>query len=96
MESIIQQFSNLDFSPVFHNLFTAVTQPFIHSFQSLAPAFLPEMKSLIVNEPGLIGGTIFVLITFSFATLIQHLKNERVTVTNRKPSAIYREGFPSA
>jgi hypothetical protein len=53
------------------------------------------MKSLFSNEPGLIGGMIFVLLSYTFVVLVQNTKKTRVVVTNRKPSSIYREGFPS-
>jgi len=95
MESIIHQFSNLDIIPVFINLSQAITQPFVHSFQSVVPGFLPHMKSLISNEPGLIGGMIFVLLSYSFVVLVQNTKKSRIVVTNKKPSSIYREGFLS-
>jgi hypothetical protein len=95
MESIIQQLGNLDIFPVFVNLSQAITQPFIHSFQAVVPGFVPCMKSLFSNEPGLVGGMIFVLLSYSFVVLVQNTKKTRVVVTNRKPSSIYREGFPS-
>jgi hypothetical protein len=96
MESIIQQLGHLDIFPVFANLFSATTQPFVHSFQSVAPSFLPGMKSLISNEPGLIGGMFFVLLSYSFIVLVQNTKKARVVVTKKKPSVIYKEGFPSS
>jgi hypothetical protein len=95
MESIIQQFGHLDIFPVFINLSHAIAQPFVHSFQSVVPGFLPQMKSLISNEPGLVGGMIFVLLSYSFVVLVQNTKKARVVVTNKKPSQVYREGFPS-
>ena len=95
MESIIQQLGHLDIFPVFVNLSHAITQPFIHSFQAVAPGFVPYMKSLFSNEPGLLGGMIFVLLSYSFVVLVQNTKKARVVVTNKKPSTIYREGFPS-
>ena len=95
MESIIQQLGHLDIFPVFVNLFPAITEPFVHSFESVVPGFLPHMKSLISNEPGLIGGMIFVLLSYSFVVLVENTKKERVVVTNGKPSSIYREDFPS-
>jgi hypothetical protein len=95
MESIIQQLGNLDIFPVFNQLFISIAQPFVHSFQSAVPSFLPQMKSLISNEPGLIGGMAFVLLSYTFVVLIENLKKERVIVTNKKPSPVYREGFPS-
>jgi hypothetical protein len=96
MESIIQHFGNLDISPVFSNLFIDITQPFVHSFQSVAPKFLPQLKSLIDSDPGLIGGMVFVLLSYTSVILFQHLKKERVIITSRKPSAVYREGFPGS
>jgi hypothetical protein len=95
MESILHQLGNLDIFPVFVNLTHAITQPFVHSFQAVVPGFLPTVKSMVSNEPGLIGGMIFVLLSYSFVALIQNTKNTRVIVTNKKPSVIYREGFPS-
>jgi len=95
MESIIQQLGHLDIFPVFANSFSAIAQPFVHSFQSVVPSFFPNMKSLISNEPGLIGGMIFVLLSYSFIVLFQNTTKARVFVTNKKPSSIYREGFPS-
>jgi hypothetical protein len=95
MESFIQQLGHLDIFPVFVNLSHAITQPFVHGFHATAPAFVPYMKALISNEPGLIGGMIFVLLSYSFVVLVQNPKKSRVVVTNKKPSSIYREGFPS-
>lgn len=95
MESIIQHLGGLDISAVFSTMYLSVAHPFVHSFQSVMPKFLPQVKSLIVNEPGLMGGMIFVLLTYTSVVLIQHLKKERVIATNRKPSAVYREGFPN-
>jgi hypothetical protein len=95
MESIIQQLGNLDIFPVFSNFFPAITQPFVHSFQSVVPSFVPYMKLLISKEPGLIGGMIFVLLSYTFVVLVQNTKSARVVVTNKKPSSIYKEGFPS-
>jgi hypothetical protein len=95
MESIIQQLGNLDIYPVFNHLFVAIAQPFVHSFQAAVPDLLPQMKSLISNEPGLVGGMAFVLISYTFVVLIENLKKERVIVTNKKPSPGYRESFPS-
>jgi hypothetical protein len=95
MESIINQLGYLDIFPVIVNSFPAFTKPFVHSFHSIVPAVLPYMKSLISNEPGLIGGMIFVLISYSFVVLVEKTKKERVIVTNGKPSSMYREGFPS-
>jgi len=95
MESIIQQLGHLDIFPVFTHSLSAIAQPFVHSFQSVAPSFLPSMKSLISSEPGLVGGMIFVLLSYSFLVLVQNSKKARVVVTNKKPSPIYREGFPS-
>jgi hypothetical protein len=95
MESIIHQLGHLDIFPGFVNVFSTVTQPFVHSFQSVAPSFLPFFKSLISNEPGLIGGMIFILLSYSFVALLQNTKKERIVVTNSKPSVIYNEGFPS-
>ena len=95
MESIIHQLGTLDIFPAFVNLSHAIIQPFVHSFQSLVPAFLPNMKALIANDPGLIGGAFFVLLSYSFVVLVQDTKKARVIVTNKKPSSIYREGFPS-
>jgi hypothetical protein len=95
MESIIQQLGNLDFFPVFGNLYSATTQPFVHSFQAFVPGFVPYMKSLVSNDPGLIGGMIFVLLSYSFVMLVQNTKKARVAITSKKPSPIYREGFPS-
>jgi hypothetical protein len=95
MESIIQQFGHLDFSPVIANLSQTLTQPFVHSFQSVVPGFLPYMKHLFSNEPGLVGGMLFVLLSYSFVVLIQNTKRSRVVDTSKKPSQVYREGFPS-
>jgi hypothetical protein len=95
MESIIQQLGNLDILPVFVNLSHTIAQPFIHSFQAVVPGFIPCMKSLVANEPGLIGGVFFVLLSYSFVVLVQNSKKARVVVTNKKPSLLYREGFPS-
>jgi hypothetical protein len=95
MESIIQQFGNLDILPVFVSLFTTITQPFAHSFHAVVAPFLPYMKSLFSHEPGLIGGIIFVLSTYSVAVMSQNTRKKRVFVTNEKPSSIYKEGFPS-
>lgn len=95
MESIIYQLGHLDIFPVFNNLWTAISQPFVHSFQAVVPDFLPHMKTLISNEPGLIGGMIFVLLSYFFVILVQNPKKERVVVTNRVPSTAYHEGFPS-
>ena len=95
MESILHQFGNLDILPVFVNLSHAIAQPFIHSFQAVVPGFLPSVKSLVSNEPGLIGGMIFVLLSYSFVVLVQNTKNARVIVTNKNPSSTYKEGFPS-
>jgi hypothetical protein len=95
MESILHQFGNLDIFPVFVNLTHAITQPFVHSFQAFVPEFLPTVKSLVSNEPGLFGGMIFVLLSYSFVVLVQNTKSARVVVTNKKPSSIYKEGFPS-
>jgi len=95
MESIIQQFGHLDIFPVFINISHTITQPFVHGFQATVPAFVPQMKALISNEPGLIGGMIFVLLSYCFVVLAQNTKKSRVVVTNKKPSSIYREGFPS-
>ena len=95
MESIIQQLGNLDIIPVFVNVFTDITQAFAHSFQAVAAPFSPFMKSLFSNEPGLIGGMIFVLLSYSFAVMIQNTRKKRAFVTNEKPASIYREGFPS-
>ena len=95
MESIFHLLGSLDFSAVFSHMYFSIGQPFVHSFQSVMPKFLPQVKSLIVNEPGLIGGMIFVLLSYSSVLLVQQLKKERVIVTNRKPSAVYREGFPN-
>ena len=96
MESIIHQLGYLDIFPAIANSFPAFTKPFIHSFNSIAPAFLPYIKSLISNEPGLIGGMIFVLLSYSFVVLVQKTKKERVVVTNTKPTSVYMEGFPSS
>jgi len=95
MESILHQFGNLDIFPVFVNLSHAITEPFVHSFQAVVPGFLPTVKTLVSNEPGLIGGMIFVLLSYSFVVLVQNTKSARVVVTNKKPSSIYKEGFPS-
>ena len=95
MESIFQQFGYLDIFPVFINVSHAIFQPFVHTFQAIVPAFVPQMKALFSNEPGLIGGMIFVLLSYSFVVLIQNTKKSRVVVTNKKPSQVYREGFPS-
>ena len=95
MESILYQFGSLDILPVFVNLSHAIIQPFVHSFQAVVPGFLPTVKSMVSNEPGLIGGVIFVLLSYSFVVLIQNTKKSRVVVTNKKPSQVYREGFPS-
>jgi hypothetical protein len=95
MESIIQQLGYLGLSPVFVNLSQVLTQPFVHAFQSVVPGFLPYMKSFFSNEPGLVGGMAFVLLSYSFVVLVQNTKKARVVVTNKKPSPIYREGFPS-
>jgi hypothetical protein len=95
MESIIHQLGYLDIFPVIANSFSAFTKPFVHSFQSIVPVFLPYMKSLISREPGLIGGIILVLLSYSFVVLVQKTKKERVVVTNGKPSSLYRERFPS-
>ena len=95
MESIIQQLGNMDIFPVIVNLSHAITQPFIHSFQAVVPGLLPSVKSLVSNEPGLIGGMVFVLLSYSFVVLLQDTKKSRLVVTNKKPSMIYREGFPS-
>lgn len=95
MESIIHQLGYLDIFPVIANSIPAFTKPFVHGFHSIVPAFLPYMKSMISNEPGLIGGMIFVLLSYSFVVLVEKTKKERVVVTNGKPSSIYREGFPS-
>jgi len=95
MESIIQQIGHLDFPPVFANLSHSLTQPFVHTFQSVVPGFLPSMKSLFLNEPGLVGGTVFVLLSYSFILLLENSRKAKVLVTNKKPSSVYREGFPS-
>lgn len=95
MESTIHHIGNLDIFPVFNHFFVAITQPFVHSFQAAFPQFLPQIKFLVSHEPGLFGGVIFVLLTYTFVVLIQNLKSERVVVTNKKPSRVYREGFPS-
>jgi hypothetical protein len=95
MENMSHQLSYLDIFPVIVNSFTAFTKPFVHGFHSFVPAFLPYMKSLISNEPGLIGGMIFVLLSYSFVVLVQNTKKERVVVTNGRQSSIYKEGFPS-
>ena len=95
MESILYQFGSLDILPVFANLSHAIIQPFVHSFQAVVPGFLPTVKSLVSNEPGLIGGVIFVLLSYSFVVLVQNTKSARVVVTNKKPSSIYKEGFPT-
>jgi hypothetical protein len=96
MESIIQQLNHLDISPVFVNLFPAITQPFVHGFQTVEHAFEPFIKPLVLNEPGLIGGVFFVLLSYSFAMLLQNLKKAEVVVTIKKPSPVYKEGFPSS
>jgi hypothetical protein len=95
MESILHQLGSLDIFPVFVNLTHAITQPFVHSFQAVVPGFLPTVKTFVSNEPGLIGGMIFVLLSYSFVVLVQNTKSARVVVTNKKPSSIYKEGFPS-
>jgi len=95
MESIFQQFGYLDIFPVFINVSHAIFQPFVHTFQAIVPAFVPQMKALFSNEPGLIGGMIFVLLSYCTVVLVQNTKKARVVVTNKKPSSVYREGFPS-
>lgn len=95
MESIIQQLGNLDIFPVFVHLSNSITQPFVNSFQAVAPGFLPTLKSIVSNDPGLIGGMIFVLLSYTFVVLVENAKNTRVIVTNKKPSSIYKEGFPT-
>jgi hypothetical protein len=95
MESIIHQLGHLDIFPVIVNSISALTKPFVHSFQSIVPTFLPYIKSLISNEPGLVGGMIIVLLSYLFVVLVEKTKKERVVVTNGKPSTTYREDFPS-
>jgi hypothetical protein len=94
MENIILQFSNLDFSPVFSTFYLSVTQPFLHSFHSVVPAFMPLIKT-IHSHPGLTGGVIFILLTYTLVTLVHNPEKEKVVITGKKPSGIYREGFPS-
>jgi hypothetical protein len=94
MLSIFQSFGSLDLTPVVQKLSESIVQPFVHSFQSVAPGFLPHMKSIITNDPGLVGGLVFILIFYSVVSWVQDSVKARVTVTNKKPSVIYREGFP--
>ena len=96
MESLFQQFSHLDILPVFMNVLPSVAQPFVHGYQAVAEAFAPFTRDLSGNETGLLGGMIFVLLSYAFALLVQDPKKSRVVVTNRKPSTVYREGFPSS
>jgi hypothetical protein len=95
MENIIQQLGSLNIIPVFVNVYNAITQSFAHGFHAVASPFLPFIKTMFSNEPGLVGGMIFVLLSYSFVVLVQNAKKARVVVTNKKPSSVYREGFPS-
>ncbi|MEI7661662.1 MAG: hypothetical protein WCK34_05680 [Bacteroidota bacterium] len=68
METIHQLFASLDIFSVLLHAFPSILNPLVHGFQSLFSLLFTSLKHIVMLNPGLICGTVFMsLVYFLFA-----------------------------
>ena len=94
MESLITWIGNINLMPFFDSLLPTLTEPFADGFRLLVASFEPYYQALFTREPGLVAGILFLLLSYSVIAAAKKFYKSRAFVTTKKPSVVFREGFP--